>query len=433
MKTELLKVNEESVALGARLIREGELVGFPTETVYGLGANALDARAVAKIFEAKGRPQDNPLITHVACVEEIPPLVRAIPAAARKLMEAFWPGPMTLILPKADCIPDAVSAGLDTVGIRLPANADARRLIRASGCPIAAPSANRSGRPSPTTALHVLEDMDGRIPLILDGGACQVGVESSVIDATGEVPVILRPGGITPEMVERVLGHVRVDEHVMSPLREGDVARSPGMKYKHYAPKAKAVIFSGAPEHVVSAICRRYDEQTAKAAIDMTASMDQMERDIENRCLQLLLRQQPVARDLRAISAAMKMVTDLQRIGDQAANIAEISLLFSRQGEVKVPQDIGVMACKAGLMVRQAISSYTGRDVETAHAVVNLDDEVDELFRKIKGDLINQVADNLDEADLSIDFIIIAKYLERIADHAVNIAQWAIFCVTGEL
>ena len=144
------------------------------------------------------------------------------------------------------------------------ANADARRLIRAAGCPIAAPSANRSGRPSPTTALHVLEDMDGRIPLILDGGACQVGVESSVIDATGEVPVILRPGGITPEMVERVLGHVRVDEHVMSPLREGDVARSPGMKYKHYAPKAKTVIFSGAPEHVVSAICRRYDEQTAK-------------------------------------------------------------------------------------------------------------------------------------------------------------------------
>ena len=212
MKTELLKVNEESVALGARLIREGELVGFPTETVYGLGANALDARAVAKIFEAKGRPQDNPLITHVACVEEIPPLVRAIPAAARKLMEAFWPGPMTLILPKADCIPDAVSAGLDTVGIRLPANADARRLIRAAGCPIAAPSANRSGRPSPTTALHVLEDMDGRIPLILDGGACQVGVESSVIDATGEVPVILRPGGITPEMVERVLGHVREPE-----------------------------------------------------------------------------------------------------------------------------------------------------------------------------------------------------------------------------
>ena len=175
------------------------------------------------------------------------------------------------------------------------------------------------------------------------------------------------------------------------------------------------------------------DESTAKAAIDMTASMDQMERDIENRCLQLLLRQQPVARDLRAISAAMKMVTDLQRIGDQCANIAEISILLSKQGNVKVPQDIGVMSCKAGLMLRQAIGAYTGRDLETAHAVINLDDEVDELFRQIKGELIEEVAENKDEADSSIDFIIIAKYLERVADHAVNIAQWAIFCVTGAL
>ena len=154
------------------------------------------------------------------------------------------------------------------------------------------------------------------------------------------------------------------------------------------------------------------DESTAKAAIDMTASMDQMERDIENRCLQLLLRQQPVARDLRAISAAMKMVTDLQRIGDQCANIAEISLLLSRQGGTKVPQDIGTMSCKAGLMVRQAIGAYTGRDVETAHAVINLDDEVDELFLQIKRELIEEVAENKDEADSSIDFIIIAKYLE---------------------
>ena len=273
MKTQLLKVNEDSIALGAKLIREGELVGFPTETVYGLGANALDAEAVVKIFEAKGRPQDNPLITHVSCVEEIPPLVRAIPAAAKKLMEAFWPGPMTLILPKADCIPNAVSAGLDTVGIRLPSNADARALIRAAGRPIAAPSANRSGRPSPTTALHVLEDMDGRIPLILDGGACQVGVESSVIDATGDVPVILRPGGITPEMVERVLGHVRVDEHVMSPLREGDVARSPGMKYKHYAPKADMVIVDGSSDAVVSkinALVHQKQENGQKVAVIAT-------------------------------------------------------------------------------------------------------------------------------------------------------------------
>ena len=246
MKTELLKVNEESVALGAKLIREGELVGFPTETVYGLGANALDARAVAKIFEAKGRPQDNPLITHVACVEEIPPLVRAIPAAARKLMEAFWPGPMTLILPKADCIPDAVSAGLDTVGIRLPANADARRLIRAAGCPIAAPSANRSGRPSPTTALHVLEDMNGRIPLILDGGESAVGVESTVVAVTGEHPMILRPGYVTKEQMEAVLGEeVLVNHAILEKLKDGEVARSPGMKYKHYAPKADVTILKG--------------------------------------------------------------------------------------------------------------------------------------------------------------------------------------------
>ncbi len=253
MKTQLLKVNEDSIALGATLIREGELVGFPTETVYGLGANALDAEAVVKIFEAKGRPQDNPLITHVSCVEEIPPLVRAIPAAAKKLMEAFWPGPMTLILPKADCIPNAVSAGLDTVGIRLPSNADARALIRAAGRPIAAPSANRSGRPSPTTALHVLEDMDGRIPLILDGGACQVGVESSVIDTTGG-SAYSASGRDYRRRWRKVRGHVRVDEAVMRPLAEGDEPRSPGMKYRHYAPNAKATVFTGASDHVFAAI-----------------------------------------------------------------------------------------------------------------------------------------------------------------------------------
>lgn len=193
MKTQLLKVSEESIALGGRLIREGELVGFPTETVYGLGANALDADAVTRIFEAKGRPQDNPLITHVSCVEEIPALVRAIPDAARKLMDAFWPGPMTLICPRRTAFPVPSARGW------IPWESVCRlmrmhgALIAAAGRPIAAPSANRSGRPSPTTAQHVLEDMDGRIPLILDGGPCQVGVESSVIDATGEVPVILRP------------------------------------------------------------------------------------------------------------------------------------------------------------------------------------------------------------------------------------------------
>lgn len=260
MQTQVMAVSEASIARAAKLIQEGKLVGFPTETVYGLGANALDRRAVLGIFDAKGRPADNPLIVHISCREEAGALVRRIPEAAQKLMEAFWPGPMTLILPKADCICDAVSAGLDTVGIRLPSSGAARALIRKAGRPIAAPSANRSGRPSPTTARHVLEDMDGRIPLILDGGPCQVGLESSVIDATGDVPVILRPGGITPEMVEAVLGRVRVDEHVMSPLREGEIARSPGMKYRHYAPSARTVIYEGEPARVIPAICARYDE-----------------------------------------------------------------------------------------------------------------------------------------------------------------------------
>ncbi|MED9821339.1 MAG: L-threonylcarbamoyladenylate synthase [Christensenellales bacterium] len=281
MHTQVKPVSPAAIEEAAQLIRAGELVGMPTETVYGLGANALDENAVRKIFEAKGRPGDNPLIVHVSCLDEIPPLVRAIPEGARRLMEAFWPGPMTLILPKSDRIPSAVSAGLDTVGIRLPASEAARALIRAAGRPIAAPSANRSGRPSPTTAQHVLEDMDGRIPFILDGGASEVGVESSVIDATGEVPVILRPGGITPEMVERVLGGVRVDEHVMSPLAEGDIVRSPGMKYKHYAPKARTTIFDGEAERVMAAICARYD--AAQAAGERPAILGFDEHDFGGR------------------------------------------------------------------------------------------------------------------------------------------------------
>ena len=277
MKTQVLPVDKESIALGAEILREGGLIGMPTETVYGLGANALNPQAVRSIFEAKGRPGDNPLIVHVSCMEEVAPLVREIPKAAQKLMDAFWPGPMTIILPKAACIPTEVSAGLDTVGIRLPASDAARALIAAAGCPVAAPSGNRSGRPSPTTAQHMLEDMDGRIPLILDGGACEVGVESSVIDATGEVPIILRPGGITPEMVEEVLGRVEVDEHVMSPLAEGEAVRSPGMKYKHYAPQAKTVIYEGADEAVVAAICARYD--AAEAAGERVAILGFDEHD----------------------------------------------------------------------------------------------------------------------------------------------------------
>lgn len=260
MKTVIKPVSPASIDEAAALIRAGELVGMPTETVYGLAADALNPQAVLRVFAAKGRPADNPLIVHVADADEVAALVRFIPDAARRLMDAYWPGPMTLVLPKADCIDDVVSAGLDTVGIRLPQSEAARALIRAAGRPIAAPSGNRSGRPSPTTAAHMFEDMDGRIPLILDNGPCAVGVESSVIDATRDVPVILRPGGVTPEMVARLLGSVCVDEHVMKPLGAGEAARSPGMKYKHYAPKAETVIYQGEAEHVVRALCKRYDE-----------------------------------------------------------------------------------------------------------------------------------------------------------------------------
>ena len=243
-------------------------MGFPTETVYGLGANALDADAVRSIFEAKGRPGDNPLIVHVPDESWIAPLIDGpLPDAARKLARAYWPGPMTLILPRSGCVPDAVTAGLDTVGIRMPAHEAARALIEAAGRPIAAPSANRSGRPSPTTAAHVLQDMDGRIPLILDGGPCAVGVESTVIDVSRGVPRVLRPGGVTPEMIEAVCGAAEVDGAVMRPLREGEKPRSPGMKYRHYAPEGAVTIFEGSPEAVAKAIIALYDETPDGAAI----------------------------------------------------------------------------------------------------------------------------------------------------------------------
>lgn len=264
MQTQLLPVTAESLALAGGLIRAGELVAFPTETVYGLGANALDEAAVKRIFEAKGRPGDNPLIAHISTIEQLYPLIAAEPGeAARKLMAAYWPGPMTLIFPKSPAVPAAVTAGLSTVAVRFPAHPAARALIDAAGVPIAAPSANRSGRPSPTTAAHVLADMDGRIPLILDGGPCEVGLESTVIDVTGSEPRILRPGGVTREMIAAAAGSAGVDEAVLRPLKDGERPRSPGMKYRHYAPKGSLTIVQGAPEAVTARIGAMYDEAQA--------------------------------------------------------------------------------------------------------------------------------------------------------------------------
>ena len=261
MNTELLPVTPASLSKAGELIRRGELVAFPTETVYGLGANALNPTAVGHIFEAKGRPGDNPLIVHICDPAQLKPLISVQPSPmARALMDACWPGPMTLIFPKSDLIPTAVTAGLETVALRYPAHPAAQALIAAARRPIAAPSANRSGRPSPTTARHVMADMAGRIPLILDGGPCEVGLESTVIDVTGQVPRILRPGGITPERIAEICGDVQVDEAVLRPLKAGERPRSPGMKYRHYAPKGQLTLVDGEPAAVVLRISALYDE-----------------------------------------------------------------------------------------------------------------------------------------------------------------------------
>ena len=246
MNTKLLTQNEIDQA--AAILREGGLVGIPTETVYGLGANGLNQQAVKNIFAAKGRPQDNPLILHIPDVSWLERYCKDIPLTAYKLAEAYWPGPMTMILYHKELVPDAVTAGLDTVGMRCPAHKLCRDIIAAAGVPVAAPSGNTSGRPSPTTAQHMLEDMDGKIEAIVDGGPCAVGVESTIIDLTCNPPRLLRPGGITLEQLRDVLGEVDVDPAVTRLLGAGEKPKAPGMKYRHYAPKAPVTVVTGDPK-----------------------------------------------------------------------------------------------------------------------------------------------------------------------------------------
>ncbi len=260
MLTQLLKADREAVRVGGELIAQGALVGFPTETVYGLGANALDEEAVRRIFIAKGRPQDNPLIVHVADPEDAFLYGRETPLA-RKLAAAYWPGPMTLLLKKDPMVPDVTTASLPTVALRCPNHPVALALIREARVPVAAPSGNLSGRPSPTTALHMYGDMNGRIPLILDGGPCKVGVESTVVDVTGEVPTVLRPGGITPDMIRAAAGDCRVAPSVMRPLKEGEAAPSPGMRHKHYAPRGRLTVVTGERDRVIGRIKALYDAE----------------------------------------------------------------------------------------------------------------------------------------------------------------------------
>ncbi len=250
-----------AVRAAAETLKQGGLVAIPTETVYGLGANGLDPAAVEKIFRAKGRPQDNPLILHVPSAEWLERFCDPVPETARRLAARFWPGPLTMILRRKALVPDVVTAGLDTVGVRCPDHAVTRAIIEEAGVPVAAPSANTSGRPSPTSAVHVLEDMDGKIDLIVDGGHCAVGVESTIVDLTVDPPRLLRPGGVTMEQLESVLGPVAVDAAVTRLLSSGEQPRAPGMKYRHYAPKAPVTVVTGAPECSAAWIQRHLDEK----------------------------------------------------------------------------------------------------------------------------------------------------------------------------
>ncbi|WP_079422618.1 L-threonylcarbamoyladenylate synthase [Clostridium oryzae] len=258
MNTKIIDMDENSIDINkmksaADIIKKGGLVAFPTETVYGLGANALDEDAVKKIFLAKGRPQDNPLIVHVADFN-IENFVEEVPDIARTLMNKFWPGPLTIILKKSKLIPDTTSAGLDSVGIRMPKNKIALNLIKLSGCPIAAPSANISGRPSPTVISRCIEDLDGKVDCIIGGDKSNVGVESTVIDCTADIPCVLRPGGVTLEMLQEVNKDIYIDPAVMGKSIGNIKPKAPGMKYKHYAPKAQVRIIMGQTEKTVEKI-----------------------------------------------------------------------------------------------------------------------------------------------------------------------------------
>ena len=259
MKTLVLSASDvDTAATAAQIIKDGGLVAIPTETVYGLGANGLNEAAVAKIFAAKGRPQDNPLILHVADAGEIEKFCHDIPASAYALANAFWPGPLTMVLPARAAVPKCTTAGLPTVAVRCPDSEITRQIIRLTGVPIAAPSANISGKPSTTTAQHVLHDHDGKIDAIVDGGPCRVGVESTIVDLTEERPRLLRPGGITPEQLLAVLGDLVVDKAVTAQIDQDAVVKAPGMKYRHYAPQSEVVIVAGSREKAAAYIHRHF-------------------------------------------------------------------------------------------------------------------------------------------------------------------------------
>ena len=294
--------NKEDIARAGKILRGGGLVAIPTETVYGLAANALDGSAVAKIFKAKGRPQDNPLIVHISHLDQWEALVSDIPERARALAQAFWPGPLTIILPKSGIIPDEVSAELDTVAVRFPSMRTTRKIIDAAGVPLAAPSANLSGSPSPTCARHTMDDMRGRIDAVLDGGECNFGVESTVVTLATPVPRLLRPGAVTPEELREVLGELEIDDAVMGQLKEGVKAASPGMKYKHYSPKAEITIVKGTLDQFV-----RYISGTGERENTFALCFDGEEEKIPLRCVTYGRQDDPLTQSHRLFTALREL------------------------------------------------------------------------------------------------------------------------------
>ncbi|WP_457754139.1 L-threonylcarbamoyladenylate synthase [Thermococcus sp.] len=265
------RVDNKKIKIAAKFIREGKLVAFPTETVYGLGADALNEKAVRRIFEAKGRPTDNPLIVHIARFKQLYELARNVPREAEILAEHFWPGPLTIVLPKKDNVPKITTGGLNTVAIRMPAHEIALNLVKASGRPIAAPSANISGKPSPTLAEHVVDDFYGKIECIIDGGEVKIGVESTVLDLTTKPPTLLRPGGLPLEEIERIIGKIKIHPAVKG--KTVDIAKAPGMKYKHYAPNAQVIVIEGDREKVkekIKTLLKEYKKRGIKVGIMAT-------------------------------------------------------------------------------------------------------------------------------------------------------------------
>ena len=339
MITSVIKTTDptKAAAQGAEILRAGGLVAFPTETVYGLGANGLDGAAVDRIFEAKGRPNDNPLILHVSEKADAFRLWAGEPPHARRLMDTFWPGPLTLIYYRSDIVPDQVTAGLDTVAVRLPDNEAARALIAAAGVPVAAPSANLSGKPSPTTAEHVLQDMDGRIPLILDGGPCRYGVESTVLSLVG-TPTILRPGAVTKEMLAAVLGEVALAPSILAPLAAGEKAASPGMKYKHYAPNAQVLVVVGEAQAAAARLSALYDEYAAAGQrVRIAATEEALPFYGDRRCALLGTRKDPTTLCSRLFALLRELdeeadVILCEGIGTEGTGLAFMNRLLRSAG-----------------------------------------------------------------------------------------------------